>query len=36
MKDTYPYNGLMLHGKNATEDTNWEAEGDNLSPSFSW
>jgi hypothetical protein len=26
--DSYPYNGLMLQGKNATENTNWEAEGD--------
>lgn len=26
----------MLHGKNATEVTNWEAEGDSLSLSFSW
>jgi len=34
--DKIPYNGLMLHGKNAIEDTNWEAEGDNLSLSFSW
>lgn len=32
----YPYNGFMLHGKNATEKTNWEAEGDNLSLSLSW
>lgn len=32
----YPYNGLMLHGKNATEITNWEAEGDNLRLSLSW
>ena len=26
----------MLHGKNTTEKTNCEAEGDNLSLSFSW
>lgn len=35
-KHPYPYNGLMLQGKNATEKTNCEAEGDNLSLSFSW
>lgn len=34
--DPYPYNGLMLHGKNATENTNWEAEGDKLRLSLSW
>lgn len=33
---SHPYNGLMLHGKSATEKTNCEAEGDNLSLSFSW
>lgn len=34
--DAYPYIGFMLHGKNDTENTNWEAEGDNLSLSFNW
>lgn len=35
-EESYPYNGLMLHGKKATEKTNWEADGDNWSLSFSW
>lgn len=34
--DNIPYNGFMLQGKNAIDMTNCEAEGDNLSLSFSW
>lgn len=33
--DKIPYNGFMLHGKNAIEDTNCEADGDSLRLSFS-
>jgi hypothetical protein len=33
---SYPYIGLILHGKNATENTNWEAEGDKLRLSLRW
>jgi hypothetical protein len=33
--DRIPYKGFMLHGKNATEETNCEAEGESLSLSFS-
>ena len=35
-EESYPYNGLMLHGKKATEKTNWEADGDSWSLSLSW
>lgn len=35
-RDPYPYSGLMVHGKKAIENTNWEDDGDNLSLSFSW
>lgn len=33
--DKIPYNGFMLHGKNAIDVTNCEAEGESLSLSFS-
>lgn len=32
---TYPYTGLILQGKNAIVVTNWDAEGDSFSLSFS-
>lgn len=33
--DPYPYNGLILQGKNAIEVTNWDAEGDSFNLSLS-